>query len=1122
MEFIEASRGVYPSTTGFLRLLRELIRVGGCPADLGRTWRSQPGCSPYISYVIDLVLPRATGTFKGFPEPLPFRCSGDKDRLLSHGFDVVATCLRRYIVPDFVGGPDPTLDLSLSKIRKTGEALFSIPSLVDRLVLSTTDSEFKTYVNDYVLSTPTGDVVTSGAPVTQSIMTTGVPLPKSPGFFILCELLNRSHSSLLEVVGNVLGEGLRHLDDVDKYTTALATYGLTPPTISSAKGGNYALKNLLLPLRTMDHMDVQDAHLSRQRRIVGLLEVLCAAACRENQFSAALSTCPGSAAIVPIVKFQARPTAPDVREVQVSLIGQLLNDGKNLQSIVELIGYQSDDIHSVDIVRVSLGFLFYLDETRQTLPRPQPLVRAISRMIDQVSGTCDGQNASSELLQVVNSRVSLSLRSKSAPLLLNIPILEVFLQSMIGILNRQDFLKRAPILSATCYEVLYRAMYFRTATDALVACGFWTAHLDFAWSQICENMGGGEDEDMWYSIGWVFAGIAEELGYLHSSARVLLPSEDSYVLRPQRYNEIVDMLFQEQLFSTIVAKIPFSESKISELLSWASHLLVGGIVLSSRTFMNSLHTTKAVEILLDHLVKCSFAPATRNLSLAILIALNFQYSIAEEDSLNYVDALSSLISRGGESGIVSAATLAIIMHNSSIPDDELPQHTLAKGVSVLLRVSCATSDTRRVPVQPTPEARLARICLKTILPNMDESLVQRMLTDHGDFGPASTVLGAWIGLLASFDGDIVSLLHMITGFSFGSDMLLDGDILRFLDMLGERVTNHMQSVESSNLQPGQVGVPVYLQGHLELMTILLLRASQVRQIEAAHQLLRILSRYEPVAVKLFASFPRDGDTSAAYVKCCAIALQKAGSKQFSVPSAVPPVPALKSFSSLVLQILENPLPPGLLANLPVSLSTRTRDDHFLTIVAEKQKSWWDFLGRNDWNDQLAFMCSVGIQATAIANLGFPMMRSGDQIDIIDYSSIATGLCRSVDAVRVSLRFARGFRMFLFSTRNLIKLTNSNIQTIAFIAHQHLQSQAPQDSLVIEDCHRFQTELCKSIIEILRTAITRLKGMYETLALPSELADWDDVVRPLKVALDYTRLESNVSHVVLGVALSLIS
>ena len=999
MEYIEASRGVYPSTAGFLRLLRELIHFGGCPGDLGRNWRTQAGCSPYLLYVTELVLPRATGTFRGIPS-LPFRCSGDRDRLLSLGFDVVATCLRRYIVPDFANDQEPSLEKSLKELEKASQNMFSLQALLDRVLVSTTEVEFKTFISDFVQASPLGETSDYSYPVNKTVMNSGVPKPKSPGFLILGDLLNRTGSLLLDVIGTVLSEGLNQQEDVDRYVSCFAVYGPTPPTVASAKAGrNYSLTSLLLPLRSLDRINVDEALSCRQMCVVRLLETLCSAACREKHFTSSLDTYKGSGSTVPIVKFQARPSAPDVKEIQLSLVGQLLNDGTHVRSIVELIGSDNNSIYPVQIACAASGFLFYLDGLNLTLSRSDVLLAACKSSIKHLSSRCDEEDGSVELLEVILNRILVSLRVRRTPLLLNVPILHVVVESVAHVLNRSDVLETSPMVAATCYEVLFRSMNFQTAKVSLSRSGFWTIHIGFIWKSICGNTKG-EHSYSWLSLCWAMAGVAEELHDLGSSDYVLIPSQETSVLRPHRYSQIMTCLSEGTMLENIINQIPLSDSKVSECLSWGVHLLVGAVVLSSSTFRNPIQLNDIVDVLLERLAASSFPPTTRNLSLAVMTALDFQFAVSDENPLKYVQAIAAHVSSGGDGGIVAAPTLSDILRRSELPDHDFPQHVLRNGISFLLRVSCATFDTTSFPIQPKPEACLARICLKTVLPRMDEDLVQRLLTDHGDFGSASTAVDAWIGLVSSVDGDVVSLLKQITGFSFGSDMLLDRNILHVLDMVGERVIHHMQSLESNSLEPVQMGVPVYWQGHLELMTVLLLRVSKGRQIEAANQVMRVLSTYEHAADRVFTAFPRDGDAAVSFIKCCAIALETAGSTQLSLRSSSPHVPSLMSLSMLTRHLFENPLPRALLGKVPSSLTHQKMDDKLVTTMADNQSSWWDSLGQNDWESQHELLFGSGAKGAELVRLGFSIIRSGAMIEKLESKSIARGLCRNVDALKV--------------------------------------------------------------------------------------------------------------------------
>jgi len=99
MEHVEAIEGSYPATEGLLYLMTSLVRTVGCPSDLGSDWRPRPGCTPYIEYVIDFVLPRATGLTNTGKNPLLFGTPANKYRLVSRALEVVEAVIVRYMVP---------------------------------------------------------------------------------------------------------------------------------------------------------------------------------------------------------------------------------------------------------------------------------------------------------------------------------------------------------------------------------------------------------------------------------------------------------------------------------------------------------------------------------------------------------------------------------------------------------------------------------------------------------------------------------------------------------------------------------------------------------------------------------------------------------------------------------------------------------------------------------------------------------------------------------------------------------------------------------------------------------------------------------------------------------------
>ena len=112
LEHVEMPSGTFPATEGFLFLLTTLVKCVGCPSKLGCEWRLRTGCQPYIEYVTDFVLPRATGMAKSV-KAIPFRDASDKCRLIARSLEVIEAVLTRYVVPP----AGPKVDFNTVKER---------------------------------------------------------------------------------------------------------------------------------------------------------------------------------------------------------------------------------------------------------------------------------------------------------------------------------------------------------------------------------------------------------------------------------------------------------------------------------------------------------------------------------------------------------------------------------------------------------------------------------------------------------------------------------------------------------------------------------------------------------------------------------------------------------------------------------------------------------------------------------------------------------------------------------------------------------------------------------------------------------------------------------------------
>lgn len=283
MEHVEAQKGCYSSTEGLLYLLTVLIKTCGCPPDLGSQWRPRPGCTPYIEYVVDFVLPRAMGSKKG-EKALYFASSADKYRLISRALEVIEAAVIRHYVPTTEMNLVYTADSHTSTAKKVTlssqvaavsyesamkKASENGMSLVTEKIFHAGNKdgdsdclELIEAVRDYknemlpVGSVPT--VMTEGglsssdfrasprdgaaAHAETELTSVAVPRAKTPGFTILSKILSSSRGSLFFVLTQLLIEdggagGIDVVHGQSGYSQALAMalFGETTPDYAVAK-----------------------------------------------------------------------------------------------------------------------------------------------------------------------------------------------------------------------------------------------------------------------------------------------------------------------------------------------------------------------------------------------------------------------------------------------------------------------------------------------------------------------------------------------------------------------------------------------------------------------------------------------------------------------------------------------------------------------------------------------------------------------------------------------------------------------------------------------------------------------------------------------------------------------
>ena len=363
IEYVESKNGSYPSTEGLLKLLAALFSSDLYPSNLGSSWRPQQGCSPYMEYVMDFVLPRVLNSKDG--AGLYFASPADKSRLITRALEVIDVVLTRYVptppssltrnasAPALVSESQTTTHFNVeaakipefSSQEKTEDgcdvvslgplslvASFICPKHVNSGQRKMQELD---YTNEVVQIVPESNDTNGQAPHQF------IPRPKSPGYLILSDILS-STGCLFELLTQLLVEesGSNSVSN-DAYPVALALFGENVPTFQTAKAGrdyildehksNVAQLSLNVLNSTCRQLFVQslfpdiaevvnensltdnakvmttgdDYLFWKESCILLSLKILCASAARNATFATCNSR-NDSLTIVPVMQFQSR------------------------------------------------------------------------------------------------------------------------------------------------------------------------------------------------------------------------------------------------------------------------------------------------------------------------------------------------------------------------------------------------------------------------------------------------------------------------------------------------------------------------------------------------------------------------------------------------------------------------------------------------------------------------------------------------------------------------------------------------------------------------------------------------------------------------------------------------
>ncbi|KAK1735048.1 hypothetical protein QTG54_014114 [Skeletonema marinoi] len=426
-EHVEAEVGTYPATEGFLFLLSTLVKYAGCPSNLGSQWRLRPGCAPYIEYVTDFVLPRATGMSKNV-KTLPFASVADECRLINRAMEVVEAVLVRYVVPPM--SEKKTFDEIKAQYSSNVNAArveLGLAPIIPEIFCSAEDIDeedmaaaIQDFRNEMIYSQEDGGMNATGQ-MLEASFGKKVPFPKTPGFSILTNILSTNKGLLFKIIMKLLAEhgGANGVQECNKMISseslARSLFRETPPNLASTKNSmdfhaqqrqtvldeaaykealSTVQQSMLRPINPLlliscsdggcsdkneKGASLDDAVLWRERTLVMSLRILCAAAAREEAFVQSMRNSTASLSIVPTLLFKG--------PIHGSMTHRFVDEHRiNVSKMTQLLTSSSSALHRTNRSNEILPVIAeYVGYNACSLVNPQGIAASSFSIISYVS-----------------------------------------------------------------------------------------------------------------------------------------------------------------------------------------------------------------------------------------------------------------------------------------------------------------------------------------------------------------------------------------------------------------------------------------------------------------------------------------------------------------------------------------------------------------------------------------------------------------------------------------------------------------------------------------------------------------------------------------------------------------
>jgi Nuclear pore complex scaffold, nucleoporins 186/192/205 len=555
MEYIETLSGVYPSTCGFLRLLHVLFSSGSCPASLGSSYRSRPGCTPYMEYIVSFLLPRATGNFE-HSRALPFRSPNEQHKLISLCLSVVETVLGRFTIPTSTpvsisnNGIIPLIPVWFETTRLNACRVLEHVSLAESVCTEPSIDEATQFYADF------DDLSNSRAATSDQPCNPPLLPAKSPAFTAFGLLLSHSISepftSLMSIVSK--GSDLEELaESTDALIAAWSMFGSYPPSFLQANdsqrvGSPFGRPRFLEKmLETGNHASSYSASVRAvELSITRSLRLLCSALARERHMAESGLGTKGQLVFVPVLRFKkTRPGRMQVTTASLNILSVrdrffATERGVSvLHHLVLRVGTSLPESDcDVNAAAAAVSLLFHLDHAmpgdfihHYASSGGTIEVVASSFAARILSAANRRSKADLEILDLILTKLlecarssRANSRSLSHALLAERSYRDNCCRAVVKLTTDISFveLPETAEIASMCYELLFRLCFTckgdgsaegfdSGVSKRLRADAFWHKQLPIV-SHLSEAEG--ENSNRLHSLSWLLKGIASELRQL--------------------------------------------------------------------------------------------------------------------------------------------------------------------------------------------------------------------------------------------------------------------------------------------------------------------------------------------------------------------------------------------------------------------------------------------------------------------------------------------------------------------------------------------------------------------------------------------------------------------------------